>query len=129
MIYWFLSERYTNVNAVVVCFYDSQCDNFNIMKLILLTFSILLITSCANREEQENYCKNQWKILYSFDSTISLENVKCETPYEKCLYDLRNTFSDLSDTWGNNNNNQDSISKTMSAEIDRCIKNITPIIK
>lgn len=31
MIYWFLSERYTDVNAVIVCFYGSQCDNFNIM--------------------------------------------------------------------------------------------------
>jgi len=30
MIYWFLSERYTDVNAVVVYINDAQCDNFNI---------------------------------------------------------------------------------------------------
>ena len=34
MIYWFLSERYTDVNAVFVYINDAQCDNFNIMKLI-----------------------------------------------------------------------------------------------
>ena len=99
------------------------------MKLLILTFSIFLLASCSTREQQENYCKNQWKILYIFDSTTSLENVKCETPYERCLDKIESAFSDLSDTWGNNTNNQDSISKTMSAEIDRCIKNITPITK
>ena len=31
MIYWFLSERYTDVNSVVVYINDAQCDNFNIM--------------------------------------------------------------------------------------------------
>lgn len=31
MIYWFLSERYTDVNVVFVYFNDAQCDNFNIM--------------------------------------------------------------------------------------------------
>ena len=31
MIYWFLSERYTDVNAVFVYINDAQCDNFNIM--------------------------------------------------------------------------------------------------
>ena len=34
MIYWFLSERYTDVNVVFVYINDAQCDNFNIMKLI-----------------------------------------------------------------------------------------------
>lgn len=47
----------------------------------------------------------------------------CKTKYDRCLEKLRNTFSDLSDTWGANTNNQDSISKTIQSEIDRCLIN------
>ncbi len=31
MVYWFVPERYTDVNVVFVYFNDAQCDNFNIM--------------------------------------------------------------------------------------------------
>lgn len=94
------------------------------MKIIILALSIFLITSCSTREEQENYCENKWMILYDFSSERDLENTICETKYEKCLRNIRYTFSDLADTWWNNTNNQDSISKTMSSEMDRCLKNI-----
>lgn len=104
------------------------------MKYFILIFSILILSSCGKvitDEEGTQYCKNKWQELtyiinmYPFDQTRN--DIMCHKPeskYEKCLRIMRNTFSDLSDTWGNNTNNQDSISKTMSAEIDRCLLNI-----
>ena len=49
---------------------------------------------------------------------------ECETKYDVCLEKLKYTFSNLSDTWGVNTNNQDTISKTIQSEIERCIENI-----
>lgn len=105
------------------------------MKYLLLIIPVLLLSSCGKvitDEEGTQYCKNKWQEFnYVFHGITwvdeTLNDVRCYTPeskYEKCLRIMRNTFSDLSDTWGNNTNNQDSISKTMSAEIDRCLTNI-----
>lgn len=94
------------------------------MKYFILTFSILLLSSCTNREEAENYCTNKWLVLYNNVSSNDIGQTVCETKYEKCLRKINYAFSDLSDTWWNNTNNQDSISKTMKAEIDRCLLNI-----
>jgi len=49
----------------------------------------------------------------------------CETEYDRytrCLGQIRMTFHDLTDTVGVSQNNQDSISKTMAAEVDRCME-------
>ena len=104
------------------------------MKYLLLFIPFLLVSCWKVITEQQwiEYCKLQWKELnYKdpyflwFDQESYINNVHCkESKYEQCLYKLNNTFSDLSDTWGNNTNNQDSISKTIQSEIDRCIKNI-----
>ena len=110
------------------------------MKLSLLILSILLLSSCwraITEQEWIAYCKSKWQELLYITPQLLREtqeeyrDVGCFTPetsYEKCLRILRNTFSDLSDTWGNNTNNQDAISKTIASEIDRCMENIkTPI--
>lgn len=47
----------------------------------------------------------------------------CYTKYDLCLLKLKNSFGDLTDTWGVSTNNQDSISKTIQSEMDRCIAN------
>lgn len=107
------------------------------MKYLLLIIPILLLSSCGKvitEEQAKKHCESRWQVVWSvarpflnFDQDNLYFNVSCtarESDYEKCLRIMRNTFSDLSDTWGNNTNNQDSISKTMSAEIDRCLTNI-----
>lgn len=66
-------------------------------------------------EQQRMECRESGGI-YNLDTG-------CKTKYDQCLHKLRNTFSDLSDTWGTNTNNQDSISKTIQSEIDRCLIN------
>jgi len=90
--------------------------------LILITF---ILVSCTNREEAENYCISKWMVLYTHDSSSSdIQDTTCESKYEKCLRKIGYTFSDLADTWGNNTNNQDTISKTMSEQVDKCLTNI-----
>lgn len=69
-----------------------------------------------SKEKEEVACINNDKI---YSPTMG-----CESKYDVCLQKLRNTFSDLSDTWGVTTNNQDSISKTIQSEIDRCVANI-----
>ena len=94
------------------------------MKLLLITFSLLLLTSCTNHEQAEKYCADKWMILYHNQGSRNVADTVCESKYVKCLREINYAFSDLADTWGNNTNNQDSISKTMKAEIDRCLINI-----
>ena len=108
------------------------------MRYILLLIPIIVLSSCwkvISEQDAIQHCQKRWQELWSidtpfmnFDQTDLNFNVNCttkETNYEKCLRIIRDSYSDLSDTWGNNTNNQDSISKTMSAEVDRCLKNIS----
>lgn len=105
--------------------------------IIIILISVFILSSCwkvITEDEWIQYCKNKWQelsIVYTPFLWVdqNYKDINCYTPksnYEKCLQIMRDTFSDLSDTWGNNTNNQDSISKTMSTEINRCLKNITP---
>lgn len=94
------------------------------MKYFIPLILVLLLTSCTSEQQAQNSCKNDWLIIrYYNDLSWAFY---CETIYEKCLKITRYTFEDLSDTWGNNTNNQDTISKSMKEEIGRCIENLTP---
>ena len=46
---------------------------------------------------------------------------ECYTKEEYCRLESRAMFEDLSDTWGVNTNNQDSISRAMIEMYDRCL--------
>lgn len=43
---------------------------------------------------------------------------------QNCLTDTRFLLSDLSDTWGSDTNNQDSISKSMLIFYDKCLERV-----
>jgi hypothetical protein len=88
-----------------------------IMVLGLTVFGYLLHIQDEEYKQEKLQCVNSSKLYNDYYE-------KCESKYEVCLKKLRDTFSDLSDTWGVNTNNQDAISKTMQSEIDRCVKNI-----
>ena len=81
----------------------------------VILFGLLHLFNTDEQSEKAKTCEEQGK--------ATLQSGGCGTKYEYCLYLLKGTFSDLSDTLGNNTNNQDSISKTMQSEIDRCLVN------
>lgn len=46
----------------------------------------------------------------------------CKTKYQFCSGTVRDTFEDLTDTVGVSQNNMDTVSRTMSEEITRCLE-------
>jgi len=80
---------------------------------------IIYLTKVQNHKMQveKERCKNKdgvWNDSYRY----------CEAKYERCLKLVRTAFEDLTDTMGASQNHEDSVSKTMEREINRCLEKI-----
>lgn len=83
-----------------------------IVPALFITFMVFVDRQEVNHKRTETEkCTSEGKIFDGY----------CKTKYEYCLGKVRDTFEDLTDTVGVSQNNQDSVSQSMRAEIDRCL--------
>lgn len=102
------------------------------MKKLLIALLILTsvaLTSCAeslSREEANNYCESQGKFRplshQNYNSFVG--DVLCVTPYQYCSEIVRETYYDIVDTVATQSNQQDTISKSMSEQIEKCLSSV-----
>lgn len=67
-----------------------------------------------------NYMQSEHKIDCSFRT---VEGTCKDTRENYCAYNCRYMLQDLTDTWGNDSNQQDSISKSILECYNNCLKN------
>lgn len=91
---------------------DTFLKIFIVGVVITIGFGMYHTNETDTRKKQDCYITNGYYDIYTRE---------CKTKYEYCLEKVRLIFSDINDTWGSSQNHQDTISKTMSEEITRCI--------
>ena len=96
----------------------------------MIACTSMALVSCAPKIDSGdaiNYCESQNKALKLTSQRYSYNrytDIPCVTVYQYCSEVTRETFLDIVDTVSTTSNQQDTISKSMSEQIDKCLASV-----
>lgn len=97
--------------------------------IAMIACTSMALVSCqkVSIAESNAYCESQGKFqpvyLQSY-SNPSTGTITCVTPYQYCSEVVHKTYYDIVDTVATQSNQQDTISKSMSEQIDKCLASV-----